>query len=432
MKFINDFFKIPQLGSNVRTEVIAGLTTFLAMSYIIVVNPGILSESGMDFGAVFVATCLAAAIGSILMGVLGNYPIAQAPGMGQNAFFTYAVVLGMGHTWQVALGAVFLSGLIFVALSVLPIREWLINAIPMNLKLGMSAGIGLFIGIIALQNAGLVVDNPATLVSLGKMNSFSSMACLLGFILIVVLSARNVIGAVIIGMLLTTLLGWLMGDVTINGFVSMPPPIAPVFMQLDIKGALEVSLVTVIISLLLVDVFDTAGTLVGVATRANLLDKNGHLPRLKKALLADSGATTIGAVLGTSSTTSYIESATGVESGARTGLAAVVTGLLFILAIFFVPIIKVIPAYATSAAMLFVAVVMAKSLAMIDWDDLSETAPAVLAALTMPLAFSISDGIGLGFISYAVIKILLGKYKECHVAVYLIAAIFAAKYLFIA
>jgi AGZA family xanthine/uracil permease-like MFS transporter len=431
MKQINDFFNIPQLGSNIQKEMIAGLTTFLAMSYIIVVNPSILSEAGMDFGAVFVATCIAAAIGSILMGVLGNYPVAQAPGMGQNAFFTYTIVLGMGYSWQIALGAVFLSGILFIALSLLPVREWLINAIPMNLKLGLSAGIGLFIGIIALKNAGLVVDNPATLVSLGKMNTLSSMACLLGFVAIVALSARNIIGAVIIGMMLTTLIGCLFGDVEINGVISMPPSMSPVFMQLDVMGAFNLSLATVVISLLLVDVFDTAGTLIGVATRANMLDKNGHLPRLKNALLADSGATAIGAVLGTSSTTSYIESATGVESGGRTGLAAVVTGLLFLLAIFFAPIIKVIPPYATSAAMLFVAVVMTRSLAMIDWDDVSESAPAVLAALTMPLAFSISDGIGLGFISYTLIKILLGKYKECHIAVYVVALIFSAKYLFL-
>jgi AGZA family xanthine/uracil permease-like MFS transporter len=431
MKFINDFFNLSNLGTSIQKEVVAGITTFLAMAYIIVVNPSMLSDTGMDFGAVFVATCLAAAIGSILMGVLGNYPIAQAPGMGQNAFFTYAVVLGMGYTWQVALGAVFLSGIIFIILSLLPVREWLINSIPLNLKLGMSAGIGLFLGVIALKNAGIVVDNPATLVSLGDMQAFSSIVCLFGFVLIVSLAAKKVTGAVIFGILATTLLGWAFGDVHIDGIVSMPPSPAPVFLQLDIAGAFQVSMVTVIITLLLVDVFDTAGTLVGVATRANMLDEKGRLPRLGKALLSDSGATSIGALLGTSSTTSYIESSAGVEAGGRSGLTAVVAGLLFLLALWFVPIVKSIPPYATSAALLFVAVLMTRSLSLVDWDDLSESAPAALAAVTMPLTFSISDGIGLGFISYALIKIFTGQYRQCPAAVYFIAVIFTGKYLFL-
>jgi AGZA family xanthine/uracil permease-like MFS transporter len=431
MNFIENFFQLSRVGSSIKKEAIAGLTTFLAMAYIVVVNPSILSNTGMDFGAIFVATCIAAALGSILMGVLGNYPIAQAPGMGQNAFFTYTIVIGMGYTWQVALGSVFISGVIFIILSILPVREWLINSIPLNLKLGMSAGIGLFLGVIALQNANIVVDNPATLVSLGQINALPAMICLFGFVLIAALSAKKVIGAVIIGILATTFLGWVFGDVNFSGIVSMPPSVAPVFMQLDIAGAFQISMITVILSLLLVDVFDTAGTLVGVASRANMLDEKGHLPRLGKALLSDSGATALGAVVGTSSTTSYIESAAGVEAGGRTGLTAVITGILFLLALFFVPLVQSIPAYATSAALLFVAVIMSRSLAELDWDDLSESTPAVLAAITMPLAFSISDGIGLGFITYALIKILLGKHRECSVAVYVIALIFAAKYLFL-
>ncbi|MGV6817216.1 MAG: NCS2 family permease [Thiotrichales bacterium] len=431
MNAIANYFQIKEHGSNIQREVIAGLTTFLAMAYITVVNPGILSEAGMDFGAVFVATCIAAAFGSLVMGLLANYPIALAPGMGQNAFFTYAVVLGMGHTWQVALGAVFLSGILFIILSILPVREWLINSIPMNLKLGISAGIGLFLGVIALQNADIVVDNPATLVSLGDINSFSALACLFGFIVIAALSAKKITGAVIIGILASAALGWVFGGVKIDGIVSMPPSPAPVLFQLDIAGALEVSMITVIITFLLVDLFDTAGTLVGVSTRAKLLDENGHLPRLEKALLADSSATAAGALVGTSSTTSYIESAAGVEAGGRTGLTAVVVGLMFLLALFFVPLVKSIPPYATAAALLFVAVLMARSLADLDWDDLTEAAPAVLAAITMPMSFSISDGIGIGFITYALIKMLLGKFSECSIAVYLIAAIFAAKFLFL-
>ncbi len=429
MKSIENYFELARYGSNVQKEVIAGFTAFLAMAYITVVNPGILSNAGMDFGAVFVATCLAAAFGSIVMGLLGNYPIAQAPGMGQNAFFTYTVVMGMGHTWQVALGAVFLSGIVFIILSILPIREWLINSIPKSLKLGMSTGIGMFLGVIALQNAGIIVDNPATLVSLGKINTFSSLVCLFGFVLIAALSARKIIGAVIIGIIAAALLGWLFGGVEFHGIVALPPSPAPVLLQLDLVGAFKMSMITVIITLLLVDVFDTAGTLVGVATRANLLDDRGRLPRLGNALLSDSSATAVGALLGTSSTTSYIESAAGVEAGGRTGLTAVVTGLLFLFALLFLPLVQSIPPYATSSALLFVAVLMARSLADLDWNDISESAPAVLAALTMPLAFSISDGIGLGFITYALIKLALGKYRECPPAVYVIALIFAGKYL---
>ena len=299
MNKIAEFFQLSSLGTNFRKESIAGLTTFLAMAYITVVNPAILSDAGMDFGAVFVATCLAAAFGSIAMGLLGNLPVALAPGMGQNAFFTYAVVLGMGHSWQIALGAVFWSGIIFIVLSVLPVREWLINAIPKSLKLGMSAGIGLFLGIIALSNAKVVVDSPATLVQLGDLASFSPLMCLLGFALITALAQMRITGAVIIGILLVTLAGWLTGAAEFKGVVDVPPSMAPVFLQLDLMGALEIGLVTVIITLLIVDVFDTAGTLVAVCNRAGLMRPDGSLPRLGKALLADSSATAVGALLGT-------------------------------------------------------------------------------------------------------------------------------------
>ena len=428
---MDSFFELKKHATTVRVESIAGLTTFLAMAYITVVNPSILADAGMDFGAVFVATCIAAAFGSIVMGLYGNYPIAQAPGMGQNAFFTFGVVLGMGHAWQTALGAVFISGVIFVALSVLPVREWLVNAIPRNLKLGMAAGIGLFLGFIALKNAGIVVDHDATLVALGDIVSFEPIVCIIGFATIVVLSARKITGAVIIGILLATLIGWVFGDIEFNGIVALPPSPAPVFLQLDIAAAFQLSMVTVILSMLIVDVFDTAGTLIGVSTRAKLLDENGNLPRLKKALLSDSSATVVGALAGTSSTTSYIESASGVEAGGRTGLTAVVCGLLFLGCLFFAPLAQSIPTYATASALLFVACLMARSLADLDWQDTTESAPAVVAAIAMPLSFSIAEGIGLGFISYILIKIISGRASDCSIAAYGIAVTFALRYAFL-
>ena len=425
---VETFFRFDEHGTNFRTEILAGVTTFLSMAYITVVNPAILSDAGMDFGAVFVATCIAAAVGTLIMGLWANYPIAQAPGMGQNAFFTYGVVLGLGHTWEAALGAVFVSGVIFVVLSLLPVREWLINAIPKNLKLGISAGIGLFLGFIALKNAGVVVDSPATLVSLGDLATPGAAICLFGFVLIAALTARAVKGAVIIGMLVATGLGILAGVTDYQGLVSAPPSVAPVLFKFDVLAVLDVSMVTVVITMLLVDVFDTAGTLVGVANRADLTDERGRLPRLGRALIADSTATVVGSMAGTSSTTSYIESAAGVESGGRTGMVAVTVAALFLLCLFLAPLAQTIPAFATAAALLFVACIMAKSLADLDWEDLTETAPGIVCALGMPLSFSIADGIGLGFITYALIKLLSGKAGECPVAVYFIAAVFLGKF----
>ena len=412
-----------------KTEVLAGGTTFLAMVYIVVVNPSILSDAGMDFGAVFVATCLAAAFGSLMMGVLGRYPIALAPGMGQNAFFSYVIVLGMGYPWQTALGAVLISGIIFIVLSVLPIREWLFNAIPMNIKYGISAGIGFFIGFIALKNAGIVIDNPATLVSLGPLTQIEAVLCLGGFILIAVLSTRGFVGAIIFGIGSVSILGWLLGVTEFQGLVSAPPSIAPVFMQLDLEAALTMSMVPVILALLLVDVFDTAGTMVAVSQRAGLLDEQGKLPNLRPALLADSGATAVGALLGTSSTTSFIESAAGVEAGGRSGLTAVVVGGLFLCCLFFAPLAQSIPAYATSAALLFVACLMVSSLKEIDWTQIPEYVPAVVGALAMPLTFSIADGIGLAFITYALIRIGSFEFKGPDAASFVIAGIFLLKYL---
>ncbi len=424
-------FELTAHGTTWRRELNAAATTFLAMAYITVVNPAILAETGMDFGAVFVATCVAAAIGSLIMGLAANYPVGLAPGMGQNAFFTYTVVISLGHPWQTALGAVFISGLLFLLLSVLPVREWLINAIPRNLKLGMSAGIGLFLAFIAAQNAGIVIANPSTLVAFGDLAAFEPLAAILGFALITALVARGVTAAVIIGMLSVAAVGWLTGVGEFQGIVATPPSPAPVLLELDIAGALQPEMITVILALLLVDVFDTAGTLVGVATRGNLIGPDGRLPRLRGALLADAGATVAGALAGTSPTTSYIESAAGVQAGGRTGLTAVFIALFFVLCLVFAPLAQSVPAYASAAALLFVASIMARSLADLDWDDITEAAPAAITAIAMPLSFSIADGIGLGFIAYAAIKLFAGKPRSCPPAVYVIALVFAFKFVFL-
>jgi AGZA family xanthine/uracil permease-like MFS transporter len=421
---LNSYFKLSEHGTTVRTEVLAGVTTFLTMAYITFVNPAILSDAGMDFGAVFVATCVAAAIGTFVMGFYANYPIALAPGMGLNAFFTYGVVLGMGHTWQVGLGAVFISGVLFVILSLLPVREWLINAIPKTLKMAISAGIGLFLGIIALKNAGIVVDHPATLVALGDLQSLPVLLAFAGFFVIVALDSRRIPGAIIIGILATTAVGVLLGVSEWKGLASLPPDPTPTLLQLDLGGALEVGLITVVFTFFFVDLFDTAGTLVGVAHRAGLLDANGRLPRLKRALLADSTATV-------STTTSYVESAAGVRAGGRTGLTAVTVGVLFLLSLFFSPLAQTVPAYATAPALLYVACLMARGLAEIDWEDATDYAPAVVAAIAMPLTFSIANGIGLGFITYAAVKLLSGKIQDCKPAVILIAVLFLVKFAFL-
>ncbi|MEC7942269.1 MAG: NCS2 family permease [Pseudomonadota bacterium] len=423
-------FKLSENGTNVRTEIIAGLTTFLTMAYIIFVNPMILADAGMDHGAVFVATCLAAAIGCFIMGFVANYPIAQAPGMGLNAFFTYAVVMGMGYTWQVALAAVFVSGVIFIFLSIFKIREWIINSIPMSLRVGISAGIGLFLAFIALSNAGIVVSNPATKVSLGDITAIAPILGALGFFLTIALVHRGVKGAVMIAILTITALGIIIGDVQYGGIMSTPPSLAPTFMQLDFSAVFEIGMISVVFAFLFVDLFDTAGTLVGVATKANLIKEDGKLPRLNKALLADSTATSIGALLGTSNTTSYVESVSGVAEGGRTGLTAVVVGVLFLLALFFSPLAGMIPAYATSGALFYVAILMMSGLVGIDWRDLTEAAPVVVTCLLMPLTYSIAEGISLGFIAYAAIKLLSGKGRDVSPAVWIMSVVFILKYIF--
>jgi len=427
---LNRFFKLDENNTTVKTEVLAGITTFLTMAYIIFVNPSILAEAGMDKGAVFVATILAAAAGTAIMGLYANYPVALAPGMGLNAFFTYGVVLGMGHPWQTALGAVFVSGVLFLILSVLPIREWIINSIPQVLKIAISAGIGMFLAIIALKNAGIVVDHPATLVTLGDLTTPTVLLASLGFVLTVALSARQIPGAILLSILIVTVLGIAFGVSDTGGVFSMPPSIAPTFMQMDIMAALDVGLISVVFAFLFVDLFDTAGTLVGLAHRAGMLDENGRLPRLRKALMADSIATVVGAAAGTSNTTSYIESAAGVNAGGRTGLTAVVVSILFLLALFLSPLAGTIQPYATAPALLYVACLMMRGLSEIDWEDVTEMAPAVITAIAMPLTFSIVSGIGFGFISYVVIKLLSGKISSVNPAVMVLAVAFIAKFAF--
>lgn len=425
------YFGLAAAGTTVRTEVVAGVTTFLTMAYITFVNPLILQDAGMDFGAVFVATCIAAAVGSAIMGLAANYPVALAPGMGLNAFFTYGVVIGMGHTWQIALGAVFLSGVIFIILSVLPVREWIVNSIPHSLKMSISAGIGLFLGIIGLRNAGLIADDPATLLTLGDVTVVEPILAALGFFLIVGLNYRRVPGSVIIGILAVTAVAVLLGVSDFKGVVSMPPDPSPTLFQLDIAGAFDVALLSVVFAFLFVDLFDTTGTLVGVAHRAGLLTPEGKLPRLGRALLADSTATVVGACAGTSTTTSYIESAAGVNAGGRTGLTAVVVALLFLVSLFFAPLAQSVPAFATAPALVFVACLMARGLTEIDWEDVTEIAPAVVAAIAMPLTFSISNGIALGFITYAAVKLVSGRYADASPAVLILAALFVAKFAFL-
>ncbi|MGE0749409.1 MAG: NCS2 family permease [Variibacter sp.] len=424
---LDRYFGLTANGTTVQTEIIAGCTTFLTMAYIVFVNPQILGNAGMDKGAVFVATCIASAVSTLVMALYANYPIALAPGMGLNAFFAFTVVLTHKYSWQQGLAAVFCSGVIFFLISVLRLREYVINAIPQNLKLAVAAGVGLFLGIIALETSGIVVAHPATLVTLGDLTKPAAMLAILGFVLIAAFNYRNLTGGTLIGILLVTLIGIPFGLAKYGGIVSMPPSLAPTLLQLDFSRAFELSFIVVVFSILFVDVFDNAGTLIGVTQRTGLM-VDGKLPRMKQALIADSFAAMFGSLIGTSTTTSYIESASGVSAGGRTGLTAAVVAMLFLLALFFAPLAGMIPAYASAAALLYVACLMARSLADITWDDATEYAPAVVAAVTMPLTYSIATGIGLGFITYALIKIISGKITEASPAVLVLAALFAVKF----
>jgi adenine/guanine/hypoxanthine permease len=392
------------------------------------VNPQILANAGMDKGAVFVATCLAAAISTLIMGLYANYPIALAPGMGLNAFFAFTLVLSYKYTWQQALAFVFMSGVLALIITVTKLREYVINAIPQSLKLAVSAGVGLFLGIIALQTSGIVVDHQATLVTLGDLKAWPAILALAGFVIVLALNHHKILGGTLIGILVVALIGIPLGLAKYGGIVSLPPSLTPTLFQLDFSRVLETTALLAIFALLFVDLFDTAGTLIGVAHRARMLDAEGKLPRMGQALIADSSATVIGSVLGTSNTTSYIESTAGVEAGGRTGLTAVFVALFFLLALFFSPLAGMIPAYASAAALLYVACVMTQGLAEITWDDVTEYAPAVVTAITMPLTYSIATGIGLGFITYALAKILAGKFAEAKPAVVILAILFGIKF----
>jgi AGZA family xanthine/uracil permease-like MFS transporter len=420
-------FDLEAQGTDIRTEFIAGLTTFLTMVYIVFVNPAILGKTGMDTGAVFVATCVAAAVSTMVMALYANYPIALAPGMGINAFFAFTVVLTYKYTWQQALAAVFCSGVLFFLISVFRIRQYVIDSIPQNLKLAVSAGVGLFLGIIALEESKVVVAHPATLVTLGDLKNPVSYLMLFGFVLIAALNHRRIIGGTLIGILLVTAIGIPFGLAHFNEVVSLPPSIKPTLLQLDFSRLFEGTFLIVVFSILFVDVFDNAGTLIGVTHRTGLM-KNGKLARMKEALISDSFAAMFGAAIGTSTTTSYIESAAGVSAGGRTGLTAAFVSLFFLAALLFAPLAGMIPAYATSAALLYVACVMTRGLAEIDWNDITEYAPAVVAAISMPLTYSIATGIGLGFITYALAKLLAGKPREASPAVMVLAVLFAVKF----
>jgi AGZA family xanthine/uracil permease-like MFS transporter len=428
---LEQLFKLSENKTTVRTEIVAGITTFLTMAYIIFVNPDILSKAGMPFGAVFVATCVAAAIGCLLMAFLANYPIALAPGMGLNAYFAFVVVGKLHFSWQVALGCVFISGIIFFIISVLPIREWIVNAIPKSLKMAIAAGIGLFLALIALKNAGIVVGDPATLVTHGDLKSWPVLMATLGFALIVALEYRKVLGGVIIGILVVTIISIIAGYQKFAGVFDVPPSIAPVFLQMDLAGALGVGLVTVVFTFLFIDLFDNTGTLIALAHRGGFMRPDGTVPRLRSALMSDSAAAMLGAAVGTSTTTSYIESASGINSGGRTGLTALTVAVLFLLALFVAPLAGSIPPYATAPALLYVACLMMRGLVEVEWDDITESAPAVITAIAMPFTFSIAEGIAFGFIAYTVIKLVAGKFSEIHPAVGILAVLFVIKYVVI-
>ncbi len=407
---------------------VAGVTTFLTMAYIMFLNPVILGDAGMDKGAVFVATCLASAFATLIMALYANYPIALAPGMGINAFFTYGVVLGMHYSWQTALGAVFISGTLFLVLSLTPLREWIIDGIPKSQKMAVAAGIGLFLGVLALKGAGVIVSDKETYVTLGNLHAPGTLLAALGFVAMVALEVRRVPGAILIAVLGVTAAGILAGISPFGGVVSLPPSLAPTFLQMDLKGNFSLGAITVILAFFFVDLFDSTGTLIGVAHQAGLLRPDGTLPRLRKVLLADSLSVLAGASLGTSPVTSYIESAAGVKAGGRTGLVGVTVAALFLVSLFLAPLAGSVPAYATAPALLFVACLMVRSLTEVEWDDATEYTPAVVTALGMPLTFSISNGIALGFIAYGAIKLLSGRVREVGWPMAILAVLFVLHY----
>ncbi len=427
---LEKLFKLGENGTNVRTELLAGLTTFLTMVYIIFVNPSILGDAGMPRESVFVATCIVAALGTAVMGLYANYPIAMAPGMGLNAYFAYAVVLGMGISWQAALGAVFISGCLFIVVTLVGLRGAIVNGIPRSMRVAITVGLGMFLALIALKNAGIVVASEATLVKAGDLHQPQAIMAVVGFLAIVALDRLKVKGAILIGIVLVTVLSFFFGGNSYKGIFSAPPSIDPTLFQLDIAGALSAGILNVVLVFFLVELFDATGTLMGVARRAGLLVE-GKMERMNKALLADSGAIVAGSLLGTSSTTAYLESASGVQAGGRTGLTALAVAALFLACLFIAPLAGVVPAYATAPALLFVACLMLSDLGDVEWGDSTESIPAAVTALGMPFTFSIAEGIAFGFITYAALKLLTGRAREVAPVVWVIAALFTFKIVYV-
>ncbi len=421
-------FGLAKSGSSAGVELGAGLTTFMAMAYIAFVNPQMMANTGMDPGASFVATCLAAAIACFFMGLYANWPIGLAPGMGLNAFFTYTIVGDMGYPWQTALGAVFIAGILFVLLTITRLREWMLVSIPWNLRIAMGAGIGLFVGLIGLKNGGIIIDHPATLLSLGDFKVIETALAGLGFLIIISLAVRQFPGAILIGILAVTGIGWGLDVVQYQGIVSLPPSVMPVLGQLDIVAALDVAMVSAIASILFVNLFDTAGTLVGVASQAGMANPGGDIENLDKALVADSTSSVAGALIGCAPVTSYVESAAGVAAGGRTGLTACTVGGLFVALIFFAPLAGMIPPFATAGALIYVALLMMSGLQRLDWQDHTESLPALLIIIMVPLSFSIANGIAAGFLSYVILKVAAGKARHISLAAWVMAAIFTARF----
>ena len=427
---IEKFFAVDAHNTSIQKEILAGVTTFITMAYIIFVNPQMMAQSGMDYGAIFVGTCLAASFACMFMGLYANWPVGLAPGMGLNAFFTYTVVGEMGYS-EVALGAVFIAGILFFIMSITPLRRWMLDSIPLNLRIAMGAGVGLFIGFIGLKNGGIIVANGATFLSLGDFTNPSTLLAGLGFLLISILSIKKIPGAIIIGILTVTLMSFFLNLIEFNGIFALPPDVTPVLMELDILGALDVSMISVIVSFLFVNLFDTAGTLFGVATRANLIKESGDIKDLDKALKVDSSSSVFGSFLGCAPVTSYVESSAGIEAGGRTGLTAVIVGILFLLATFLSPLAAVVPAYATAGALIYVAILMLSGMESLNWDDQSELLPALIMVVMIPLTFSIANGIALGFLAYVSIKVFVGEISKISSGAWFLTLIFVAKFIFL-
>ncbi|MDP0171249.1 NCS2 family permease [Glaesserella parasuis] len=425
-------FQLKEKGSNVKTEIVVGITTFFTMVYIVFVNPSILGVAGMDTQVVFVTTCLIAAFGTIAMGLFSNLPIALAPAMGLNAFFAFVVVQKLGYTWQTGMGAIFWGSVGLFILTILQVRYWFMSAIPLGLRVGIGAGIGLFIALIGFKNMGLVVANPATLVALGELHDPKVLMGILGFFIIVVLAAKGIHSGVLISIVVVTALALIFDpDVKFSGVISIPPSLEAVVGQVDIAGALDTALLGIIFSFMLVNLFDSSGTLIAVTNKAGIADEQGRFPKMKQALYVDSVSAMAGSYMGTSAISTYIESGSGVSVGGRTGLTAVVVGVLFLLTIFFSPLAAVVPTYATAGALVFVGILMASSLIEVKWDDLTEATPAFITTAMMPFTYSITEGIAFGFISYCIMKLCTGRVKEINPAVAVVSLLFIAKFVWV-